>query len=145
MKSLYFLPQWYRKKIKVEKGKKLRAAVILLLIINLILVNIFIINKNKLVNVKDKLSKSASVEKPQYHKVSTLECFLSFYEIWKGKNFKAVSIQNRNINFNVEDGENCFSLIKSIEESGKFIIKDLKCVDIAEGKKKTWQINLKLK
>ncbi|MEY7999440.1 hypothetical protein AB8U03_04370 [Clostridium sp. Mt-5] len=146
MKSLYFLPQWYIEKIKIEKNKKLKFTIILFLIINLILGNIFVINKNKLNDVSDELKKSTLVEKSVYYKSITFESFLNFYKyIWQGRDIKNINVQNKDINFNVEDEEDCFSLIKKIEESDKFIIKDLKCKDITEEKKKIWEINLRLK
>lgn len=146
MKSLYFLPQWYIEKIKIENNKKLKCTIILFLTINLILGNIFIINKNKLNKVSDELKRSTFTEKSFYHKSITFESFLNFYKyIWQEKDIKNINVQNKDINFNVEDEQDCFSLIKKIEESDKFIIKDLKCRDIIEGKKKTWEINLRLK
>ncbi|MHC6179436.1 hypothetical protein ACYUJ6_06210 [Clostridium sp. JNZ X4-2] len=146
MKSLYFLPQWYIEKIKIQNNKKLKCTIILFLIINLILGNIFIINKNKLNKVSDELKRSTFTEKPVYYKSITFESFLNFYEyIWQGKDIKNINIQNKDINFNVEDEGDCLSLIKKIENSDKFIIKDLKCKDSTEERKKIWELNLKLK
>jgi hypothetical protein len=146
VKGLYFLPQWYKERVKAEKGKKLKFTVVLLLIINLLLVNMFIVNKNKLTNLDGELKNSVSRKSSVHYKSGTFECFLNFYEyIWKGKTFKDISIQNKDINFNVEGEENCLSLIKNIENTNKFIIKDLKCLEITDGEKKIWQINLRLK
>lgn len=146
LKNLYFLPEWYIEKTSSEKNKRFKLIIIVLLIINLVFMNMFMLNKSKLNDASDKLEKSTSVEKSVYHKSTAFECLMDFYEyIWSKRDVKNIDIRDRDLNFNVEDGENCLSLIKSIETSDKFIIEDLKCMDIVEGKNKIWEINLKLK
>lgn len=147
MKSLYFLPQWCMNKKEIKKNKRLKLLVLIILVANIILLNIFVVNKSQLNDIETKLEGYNSVKKLSHNRNSTFENYLNFYNyISLGRNFKSIDVENRSLNLDVEGNEkDCFSIIRDAEKSDKFIVKNFKFMGNDEEGKKVWKINLKFK
>ncbi|MFL0196883.1 hypothetical protein ACJDU8_15135 [Clostridium sp. WILCCON 0269] len=144
MKSLYFLPYWYIENKQNKKSKNLKLFILILLIVNIIFFNIYFMNKNKLSTVENKFAKYNSMEKSEHNENNTMKSFVNFYSyIYIKTDLKSVDIENKNIDIRVEgDEKQCLSLIKDIEKSNKFIVKNLNCSGSEKEKNKIWEINL---
>lgn len=152
MKNFYFLPNWYVENKREEKTKSLKFFIVLFLVINLLLVDLMIINKTKFKNIsneiEDTINLNSSKSKTKLNSsknTRTLESFSIFLKmIEKNITIKNVHIENKNIDIEVEGNEkDCFSLIKNIEGSNKFIVKKLSSKE--EVDKSGWKINLQLR
>ncbi len=135
MDYLHFLPQWYLEKKKIRRIKLLKILIIIFFTIDLVLVDILMLNKNKISvmdnEIKEKIlcRKNIYDDKNKSHekKLKTLNSFLIFFEnISKDVNLQNFYIENKNINieFNLQ-ATDYMVLIKSIENNNKLNIKSL--------------------
>ncbi|WP_368487842.1 hypothetical protein [Clostridium sp. BJN0013] len=147
MKNLYFLPYWYIQNRENKKNKNLKFFILIILIFTIILFNIYSINKDKLSSIENKLKDYASMQKSQYSRDNTIKSFMDFYDyIHKERNFKSINIENRNIEIDIVGKEQeCFSLIKDIENSSKFMVKNFNFLGNEKEENEIWKINLLLK
>lgn len=147
MKNLYFLPYWYIQNRENKKNKNLKIFILIILIFNIIMFNIYSINKDKLSSIENKLKEHTFIGKSQYSRDNTIKSFMDFYDyISKEKSFKSINIENRNIEIDIMGKEQeCFSLIKDVENSNKFVVKNFSCLGNDKEEKTNWKINLFLK
>lgn len=147
MKDLYFLPHWYIQNRENKKNRIIKLIVLIFFIFNIILFNMYSIDKNKLNIIENDLKEHAPIQEVKYSKDNTLKSFMDFYDyIYKETNFKNVNIENRNVEMDIEGKEEeCVSLIKNIQNSNKFIIKNFSYLGNENEQNRLWKINLILK
>lgn len=147
MKNLYFLPYWYIQNRENKKNKNLKVFILIILIFNIIILNIYSINRDKLSSIENKLKEHTSIGKSQYSGDNTIKSFMDFCDyISKEKSFKSINIENRNIEIDIMGREQeCFSLIKDMENSNKFVVKNFSCLGNDKEESTNWKISLFLK
>ncbi|NMM61388.1 hypothetical protein HBE96_01470 [Clostridium sp. P21] len=133
MKCLFFLPDWYLKKIKVKKIKFLKIFIIIFFTMDLMLVDMIMLNKNSIRDINEKINEktiSLKAEHDEKRKLynknnQTLDSFFKFEEsIYETGKFKSVCVENKSVDikFNLEQVD-FIALIKKVENSNKFNIK----------------------
>ncbi len=147
MKNMYFLPYWYVQNRENKINKKLKFFVLIMLIFNIILLNMYSINKDKLLSLENKLKEHTSIVKSYHSKEDTVKSFMNFYDyIDEETNFKNINIENKNIEMDMVGSEQqCFSLIGDIESSNKFVVRSFNSLGNDREKNSIWKINLLLK
>lgn len=131
MVNLYFLPEWYIEKYKKRKIKLLKIAIIIFFTLDLILIDILIFNRNKMIaddsKIQEKiLTKNKLNEKNKSNKKRsiTLDTLLEFEEnMPKDVSLESINIENKKIDFKFQSSsENLNTIIKAIESTNKFNI-----------------------
>lgn len=147
MKNLYFLPYWYVQNRENKVNKKLKLFILIMLIFNIILLNIYSMNKGKLLNIESKLKGHTSMVKSHQSREDSVKSFMNLYDYIDGeRNFKNINIENGNIEMDMVGSEQqCLSLIKDIESSNKFIIRSFNSLGKDDEKNPIWKISLLLK
>jgi hypothetical protein len=131
--SLHFLPNWYLEKITAKKIRALKILVIIFFTVDLILIDILVLNRNRVNIIKNEIKeKSISItkdydEKNKLYKknTKTLDTFLIFEEnICNNIDLQSIYIESKNIDikFDVHSVDSTM-LIKKIESTNKFNIK----------------------
>lgn len=132
MNCLHFLPNWYLEKIELKKTRVLKILVIIFFTVDLILINIMVLNRNKvnIINneIKEKtisITKDYNEKNKSYKKnIKTLDTFLIFEEnICKNIDLQSIYIENKNIDIKFDlNSVDSIMLIKKIESTKKFNI-----------------------
>ncbi|KZL94207.1 hypothetical protein [Clostridium magnum] len=153
MERISFLPQWYLENKINKKRKIMKLCIGMLIIIDLIFLDILILrlNEAKLLddNIKKKISAEKSVylnkKKENYGSDKTLSTFFIFIKSMPiDINFKNISVENRNVNIEINpEVFDYISFVNELEHKNEFIVKSLEPAN--EQENKNFKANLEMK
>lgn len=157
--NIFFLPKWYLKHKLVERNNKLKLLAAIFLIVNIILLDCIIVERNKLKTLNKSIQNKKSEYGLSYSKgmndnPASIETYMDFFNQFKKYGeFKNIKVEGHNIEMEFGGNDELLSqFIKHIEDSNEFIIMNIayledNYMDIPKSQinKKFWKITLKHK
>jgi len=135
MERIYFLPEWYLESKINKKRRIIKCCMSVLIIVNLVFIDMLILKLNKVklldnnINEKLTLQKNAYSNKKNenYAGNKTLDTFLVLIKSMPmNMNFKNISIENREVNIEVNsESVDCINFVTELEKKNQFILKSL--------------------